>query len=410
MNKDELLKRYARLAVKTGINIQKGQKLVISSPIECASFARMIAETAFDEGAGDVIISWGDELFSKIRFMKAPDEAFLEMPEWQKLFFNSYAKEGAAFLSISASDPGLMREVNPERIAKSQKVRQLALKEYYERLMSNKNAWSIISIPTAGWATKVFPGLSEDEAVEKLWEAIFKIVRVDQEDPVSAWNEHKENLKKNMNFLNSHNFRYLHFKNSLGTDLRIELPENHLWVGGAEETAAGYDFIANMPTEEVFTMPLKTGVNGKVVSSLPLNYGGNLIENFSLTFKNGRIVDFSAEKGYDTLKHLIETDEGSHYLGEVALVPYDSPISNSGIIFFNTLYDENASCHLAIGRAYSLCLKNGENMSSEELEKAGANQSLAHVDFMIGTSDLDVTGTTYDSLEIPVFKNGNWAV
>ncbi len=407
--KDEMLKKYARLAVKTGVNIQKGQYLVIMSPIECAPFTRMISEIAYDEGAKDVIIHWNDEISTKIKFLKAPEEIFEVMPQWQVDSYLYYAREGAAFLSIAASNPELMKDVNPARISKSQKTRQLALKEFNQRLMTNKNAWSIVSIPTVGWSTKVFPEVSESEAVEKLWDSIFNIVRVDKEDPVKAWDEHKNNLKKSMEFLNSNNLKALHYKNSIGTDLTIELPENHLWVGGAEYTAEGVEFIANMPTEEVFSMPKKTGVNGTVVSSKPLNYGGNLIDNFSFTFKQGRIVDFKAEKGLDTLKHLVETDEGSHYLGEVALVPYDSPISNSGIIFFNTLYDENASCHLAIGKAYSSCIKNGENMSEEELEEAGANNSLAHVDFMIGTPDLEITGIKQDGSKVPVFKNGNWA-
>ena len=237
----------------------------------------------------------------------------------------------------------------------------------------------------------------------------FKIVRVDSQDPVKAWEEHKNTLKKNMDFLNSKRFKSLHYTNSLGTDLIIQLPEKHLWAGGAEFTQDGTEFIANMPTEEIFSMPKKTGVNGKVVSSMPLNYGGNLINNFSLTFKDGKVVDFSAEEGYETLKNLLDTDEGAKYLGEVALVPYNSPISNSNIIFFNTLYDENASCHLAFGKAYSLCIKDGEKMSEEELLKEGANDSLTHVDFMIGTKDLQITGTTYDNEKFDIFVNGNWA-
>ena len=211
-----------------------------------------------------------------------------------------------------------------------------------------------------------------------------------------------------MDLLNSLRLKSLHYTNSLGTDLDIELPENHIWLGGSEFTPEGLEFIANMPTEEVFTLPSKTGVNGKAVSSMPLNYNGNLIEQFSLTFKNGKIVDYSAEKGYETLKTMIETDEGSHCLGEVALVPYDSPISNSNILFYNTLFDENASCHLAIGKAYPVCLKHGDHMSQEELEKHGVNDSLLHVDFMIGTNDLEISGMTSDDQEVQVFKNGNF--
>ncbi|EOD01216.1 aminopeptidase [Caldisalinibacter kiritimatiensis] len=404
-----LLEKYARLIVKTGVNIQKGQILVVRSPITCADFTRTKAKVAYEEGAKDVVVDWSDELLSKIRYIQAPEEVFEEFPEWKKEFYMHYMKEGAAFISIAASDPELMKDVDPERIAKVQKVSSVALKEYRESLMSNKNVWCVASVPTKAWAKKVFPEVSEEEAVQKLWDAIFKAVRVDKEDPVAAWEEHKENLKKSLDFLNSNKFKYLHYKNSLGTDLKVELPEKHLWVGGSEFTPEGVEFMANMPTEEVFTLPKKTGVNGTVFSSKPLNYNGNLIDNFSLTFKDGEIVDFSAEKGYDTLKKLIETDEGSKYLGEVALVPHDSPISNTNILFYNTLFDENASCHFAIGKAYPVCVQNSENMTKEELEKVGVNDSLTHVDFMIGTEDLEIIGITADGQEVPVFKNGNFA-
>lgn len=404
-----LLEKYADLIVKIGVNIQKGQTLVIISPIECADFARMIGETAYEAGARDVVISYKDELFSKIRFLQAPEEVFEEFPTWQKEFYLSYVKQGAAFVSIAASDPEILKDVNPERVAKVQKASSVALEEYRERLMSNKNSWCVVSIPTKSWAKKVFPQLGEEEAVIALWEAIFKTVRVDMENPVSAWKKHTESLKKSADFLNSHKFQFLRYKNSLGTDLEIELPPDHIWLGGSEYTPEGIEFVANMPTEEIFTLPKKTGVNGKVVSSMPLNYNGNLIEQFSLSFKDGKIVEFTAVKGYEVLKKLIETDEGSYYLGEVALVPYDSPISNAKILYFNTLFDENASCHLAIGKAYPICIKNGENMNQQELEQLGVNHSLTHVDFMIGTPDLEIIGITDVGAEVPVFKNGNFA-
>jgi len=409
MNKENLLKKYAKLAIYQGVNVQKNQTLVISSPIECAKFTRMLVEEAYIKGAKEVVVQWNDELTGKLKYKYSPMEVFETIPEWVKESRLSYAKEGACFLSISASDPELLKDVDPKKVATFRKASSIASREFSSRLMSNENAWSIVSIPTVGWAKKVFPNVSEDEAVEKLWDAIFKIVRVDSQDPVKAWEEHKNTLKKNMDFLNSKRFKSLHYTNSLGTDLIIELPEKHLWAGGAEFTQDGTEFIANMPTEEIFSMPKKTGVNGKVVSSMPLNYGGNLINNFSLTFKDGKVVDFSAEEGYETLKNLLDTDEGAKYLGEVALVPYNSPISNSNIIFFNTLYDENASCHLAFGKAYSLCIKDGEKMSEEELLKEGANDSLTHVDFMIGTKDLQITGTTYDNEKFDIFVNGNWA-
>lgn len=409
MNNENLLKKYAKLAIYQGVNVQKDQILVISSPIECAEFTRMLVEEAYLKGAKEVVVQWNDELTSKLKYQYSPIEVFENVPEWVKESRLSYAKEGACFLSISASDPELLKDIDPKKIATFRKAASISSREFSSRLMSNENAWSIVSIPTAGWAKKVFPNLSEEEAIAKLWDAIFKIVRVDSEDPVAAWEEHKNTLKNNMDFLNSRRFKSLHFENSLGTDLVIELPEKHLWAGGADFTQNGIEFIANMPTEEIFSMPKKTGVNGKVVSSMPLNYGGNLINNFSLIFKNGKVVDFTAEEGYETLKNILDTDEGAKYLGEVALVPYDSPISNSNIIFFNTLYDENASCHLAFGKAYSSCIKDGEKMSEEELEKEGANDSLTHIDFMIGTKDLKITGTTYDDEEIKIFVDGNWA-
>ena len=407
--KDILLEKYARLIVKTGINIQENQILVINSPVECAPFTRMLTEIAYKEGARDVVVNWKDELVSKIRYLHAPEAIFDEFPAWQKEFYMSYVRQGAAFVSIAASDPELLKDVDADRVARVQKASSIALKEYRERLMSNKNAWCVVSIPTDTWAKKVFPSLSQEEAVEKLWEAILKTVRVDTEDPVEAWEGHKKNLKRSMEFLNSKKFKLLHYKNAEGTDLKIELPEDHIWLGGSEYTPENVEFIANMPTEEVFTLPKKTGVNGIVVSSKPLNYNGNLIEDFSITFKDGKIVGFNAKKGNEILKRLIETDEGSHYLGEVALVPYDSPISNANILFFNTLFDENASCHLAIGKAYPVCIKNGENMTKEELDRNGVNDSLVHEDFMIGTADLEIIGITSTGAEIPIFKNGNFA-
>jgi aminopeptidase len=403
-----MLEKYAGLIVKTGINLQKGQILVINSPVDCAGFTREIALVAYKAGAKEVVINWRDDQFSKIRYLHAPEEVFEEYPQWKKEFYISYSRQGAAFLSIDDDDPEIMMGVDPERILKSTRTSQAAIKEYRERLMSNRNPWCVVAVPSVAWAKKVFPELTEEEAVERLWEEIFVTVRVSEENPAAAWEEHKSKLKKSMDFLNSNSFRLLHYKNSLGTDLKIELPKEHIWIGGSDYTPEGREFIANMPTEEVFTLPQRNGVNGRVVSTKPLSHNGNIIDKFSLTFKDGRIVDFSAEKGYDTLKSLIETDEGSHYLGEVALVPVDSPISRSGILFYNTLFDENASCHLAIGKAYCVCLKKGEDMTEEELGKAGVNDSLTHVDFMIGSEDLEITGITEAGKEVPVFRNGNF--
>ncbi|SMP43968.1 aminopeptidase [Anoxynatronum buryatiense] len=405
----ERLKKYATLIVKAGVNLQQGQTLVITAPIETAAFARMVAEQAYDAGAREVVMDWNDELSKKIKYLKAPEAVFDEYPEWKRMFYQTYAREGAAFVSIAAEDPELMKNVEPQRIMRAQKASNTANTEFRERLMGNANTWNVVSVPTVSWARKVFPEKPEAAAMEALWEAILTSVRVDEPDPVEAWKHHKQHLEAMSHWLNEKQFHQLHFSNSLGTDLTITLPEGHIWTGGAEVSQQGIDFIANMPTEEVFTLPHRQGVDGLVVSSMPLQYNGNLIENFSITFQQGKVVDFKADKGYETLKGLIETDEGSHYLGEVALVPHHSPISNTGILFYNTLFDENASCHLAIGKAYPVCLKGGTEMSKEEQREAGINDSLVHEDFMIGTADLEIMGITAEGERIPVFRQGNYA-
>ncbi len=409
MNK-ESLQKYAELIVKMGVNIQKDQILVLRAPIESAEFVRMISEIAYKSGARDVVIKWTDEQSTKIRFQNANDEVFDEFPEYERDFYLTLVRKGAAFLSISASDPDLMKDVETSKIVRTQKASNSQLTEYRDRLMNNVNVWCVASIPTAGWAKKVFPDVTVEEAIEMLWEAIFKAVRADEDNPVLAWENHDRKLKEYKKLLNDYNFDKLIIKNSLGTDLELELPKGHIWYGGSDDSSEGTRFFPNIPTEEIFSMPKKTGVNGKVVSALPLNLHGSLVEDFTLTFKDGRIVEFDAKKGYEQLKGLIETDEGSHYLGEIALVPYDSPISNSKILFFNTLFDENASCHLAIGKAYPICIENGDKLTKEEMEEKGVNDSLTHVDFMFGTSDLSIDGLTSEGKLIPVFREGNYVL
>lgn len=408
MFKDLLLK-YAKLAVIKGINLQKNGLLIINSPIECNNFARIIADVAYSVGASDVVINYSDEKFNRIRFTNANKDTLSFTPDFECDKFNYYVEKGASFLSISASDPDILKGIDTDKISAYQKSRSVALRKYFEACNSNKNSWCIVSIPTEGWAKKVFSETTSEDAVDKLWDTIFTIMRLKDEDPIESWNKHTALLHKKVCELNTHNFEYLHFTNSLGTDLKIELVENHIWCGGEDITQDGLKFIANMPTEEVYTTPKLNGVNGTVFSSKPLSYCGNLINNFSLTFKNGKISDFTAEVGIDILKDLINTDDGSRYLGEIALVPYDSPISNSNIIFYNTLYDENASCHLAIGSSYPCCIKDGEKMTSEQLKEAGANDSLTHVDFMIGTKDTNIIGVKKDGTKIQIFKDGNWA-
>lgn len=405
---EAILEKYARLIIMTGVNIQEGQTLVISSPIECAPFARILTETAYRHGARDVVMNWTDELFSKIRFLQAPEEVFDEFPEWRKDFYLSYVRSGAAFISISASDPELLKDVNPERIVRSQKVSNTALAEYREKIMSHDNSWCVVSIPTKPWAKKVFPEHSVDEALNLLWDAILRAVRVNSKDPIKEWEQHKSQLRDRRDYLNASKFKALHYRNASGTDLTVELPDGHIWMGGSKHNAEGIDFVANMPTEEVFTLPKKTGVNGIVVSSKPLVYNGNLIDNFKLTFRNGKVIESQAETGGEILKKLLETDDGASYLGEVALVPYDSPISNSGILFYNTLFDENASCHFAFGKAYPTCIESGATLTKEELELRGVNDSLIHVDFMIGTQDLEIAGITSNGKHVPVFSHGDF--
>ena len=270
---NQALKKYARLIVKTGINIQPNQTLVITSPVDCADFARLIAEVAYQEGAREVVMNWHDEVIARTRYLHAPDEIFDEFPQWRKEFYLSYAKQGAAFLSISASDPELMKDVDPSRIARAKKVSSKKLREYSERLMSNKNTWCVASIPTPAWAQKVFPDIPVDKAVDKLWDAILKAVRADLPDPVEAWEQHKAALKQNLDKLNKMQLQWIHLRNKLGTDLKIELPSNHIWLGGSDLSTDGVEFIANMPTEEVFTSPARKGVNGRVVSHAPEHNG-----------------------------------------------------------------------------------------------------------------------------------------
>lgn len=323
--------------------------------------------------------------------------------------YNSLSEQKAAWLHIDAEDPEALSGVDPDKIRRFSVASGNALKDYRDRQMNNFFPWCIGAIPSPAWAKKVFPELSESDAINALWEQIFASVRVYKDsDPVQEWEKHTAALATRMNILNSYNFKYLKYKNSLGTDLTIELPENHIWLGGAEKCVAGYDFNANMPTEEVFTAPKRDGVNGIVYASKPLVVNGDIADNFSFTFKNGKIVKIQAEKGQELLETAISVDEGSCYLGEVALVPYDSPISNSGILFYNTLFDENASCHLAFGDSYP-CVIGGSEMSRDELKEIGLNASIMHEDFMVGTEDLSIIGITHDNKEIPVFSNGNFA-
>lgn len=405
----QTLEKYAELVVRMGVNIQKGQAFMINSPIECASFTRLLAKKAYEAGAKDVHINWSDDELTLLKYKHAPDEVLADFPEWRVKLQEGYAEDGAALLSIHATNPDLLADIDPKRIALADKASAEGLRNFRKYVMNDLITWSVISVPTKAWAKKMFPDVSEKEAMQQLWEAIIKTVRVDQEDPITAWKEHNATLKKAENLLNDKQYESLVFK-AEGTDLTIGLPENHIWQGGAAVSEDGTTFNPNMPTEEVYCMPHKYKVNGTVKSTKPLNYGGSLIDNFSLTFKDGKVVDFKAEQGEASLEQLLNLDEGAKRLGEVALVPHESPISQSGLIFYNTLFDENASCHVALGKAYPTSIEGGASMNEEQLEAHGVNDSLTHVDFMIGSSDLDIDGVKKDGTTEPVFRKGSWAL
>lgn len=402
------LTKYAELAVKVGVNIQKGQYLYIAASTDAVDFVRLVTKVAYEVGAKQVFVDFTDDLVGRYRYELAPEDSFDFFPPWKVQEREWLAEQGAAFMSIVSQDPDLLKGIDPKRIAAFQKAAGTALNKYRQYVQSDKISWTVIAAPSKGWAAKVFPELPEEEQVPALWNAIFKATRADLEEPVKAWAKHNDALHEKVDYLNKKKYTKLHYT-APGTDLTIELPKGHLWCGAGSINERGDEFMANLPTEEVFTVPHKDGVNGYVSSTKPLSYGGNIIDRFKITFENGRIIKAEAKKGEEVLKNLIATDEGSHSLGEVALVPHDSPISNSGLLFFNTLFDENASNHLAIGSAYAFCLEGGKTMSPEELMENGLNQSITHVDFMIGSNEMNIDGITESGQREPIFRKGNWA-
>ena len=405
----EKLQEYARLLVRVGLNVQRGQRMVISSPVECAAFARLCAQEAYDAGCCEVVMNWNDDAMTRMKYLHAGEEVFDHVPLWRRHFFNDYALEGTAYLAISASDPENLKGVDSRRIIRAQQASGKALKDFDRLQMCGGFPWCIASIPIPSWAARVFPDRGDGEAVEALWDAIFAAVRVTGDGKaVERWQAHLATLHRRVDHLNALRFKSLHYRNALGTDLTVELPEGHIWEAGNDVTLSGQEYIANIPTEEIFTAPLKTGANGVVMASMPLVHDGNVIENIRFVVKDGRIVEATASRGEETILAAISVDEGAAYFGELALVPYDSPISNSGLLFYNTLFDENAACHIAFGEAYP-CLEGGQQMTKEELKARGLNDSITHVDFMIGTPDLSIVGTTHDGREIPVFLDGNFA-
>lgn len=405
-----MLWQYARLVIEVGVNLQKGQPVVINCPVDRADFARMLTTAAYDKGAKDVIINWRDDYCTREHWLRADDSLFDGVYSWDADRMNTLAKEGAAYIAIAAADPENLKGVDSERQRRYSIGSNRDLKDFYTLEMCNGFPWCVVSVPIKAWATKVFPGLSDEEAMEKLWNTIFEMVHITEDgDAVEEWHKHCDNLERRAKTLNEFDLEEVHYKNSLGTDLTVKLPENHCWLAGGDTSKAGFKFVANMPTEEVFSAPKRDGVNGVLYASKPLVLNGNVVEGMRFEFENGKIVKATAEKGGDVLNKSLDTDENSRYLGEIALVPYDSPISNSGITFFNTLFDENASCHFAFGEAYPASLKGGDDMTEEELIAGGINATAGvHVDFMVGTADLSITGKTRKGEEVTIFENGNF--
>ncbi len=410
MNK-QLLTEFARLAVTVGVNVQKGQLLRIIAPIEAKDLVHECARIAYEVGAGDVVVDYSDDVLSRIRFEKAGLEVLKEVPQWQVDKQAYLIDKKCCMLSITSPDPDVLDGIDPQKIKEATMARLKAMKQFQYYTTNNIGQWSIVAYPNLTWAKKVFPNDNEEVALNKLAEAILKASRVnDSEDVVAVWDRHNRAVKGYAKKMNDFNFDYLHFQNSLGTDLKVGLIKDHIWEGGADVTAGGVVFNPNIPTEEVFTMPDRHKISGRVVASKPLSYNGNLIDGFELTFDGGEVVSFKAAKNEEALKNMLDTDEGAKSLGEVALISHDSPISNLNILFYNTLFDENASCHLALGRCYPSNVRGGLEMSDEELYAKGGNNSLIHVDFMFGSADMEITGVKSDGTEIKVFKNGNFVI
>ncbi|HHT98755.1 MAG TPA: aminopeptidase [Acholeplasma sp.] len=406
-----LLKKYAELTVKVGVNVQKEQPVVIRATTETKEFVRALTTAAYEAGAKYVYVQWSDDYVGRDTYLHAKVEDLEYVPnyviEQQKYFL----EQGACFISVTSPVPGLNAVLDPVKVQRASVANQKALSFFQTFVMGNKTQWVVVAAPNQVWAEQVFTNLKGTEAVEALWDAIFSASRVTLEnDPIEAWNEHNKTLAKHSELLNKLNFKSLHFKNSLGTDLTVELVKNHIWAAGGEVSATGVYFNPNIPTEEAFTMPYKFGTKGRVYATKPLNYQGRLIDGFWLEFKDGKVVDFDAEKEKDTLKNIIEADQNSAYIGEIALISHDSPISNTNILFLNTLFDENASCHMALGRAYPMNIKGGLEASIEELEKQGYNHSIVHVDFMFGSSDMEIIGEQYDGSKVKIFENGNFII
>lgn len=410
-NYKEKLQQYAELLVKVGMNVQPKQPVFIRSSVETLELTHLIVEEAYHCGASDVRVVYSDPTLKRLKFENESVEYFAnhELKSYDVEARMDYVKRGAANLALISEDPDLMDGIDSQKLQAFQQQNARAFKGYMESVQKNQFPWVVAAFPSKAWAKRVYPELSVEEAYIKFIDEVFDIVRIDGNDPVENWRQHIANLSVYAQKLQQKNYHALHYV-SEGTDLTVGLAKNHIWedatsyVNGKEQA-----FIANIPTEEVFTAPDRNRVDGYVTNKLPLSYNGTIIDQFKLMFKDGEIIDFSAEKGEAVLKDLINTDEGSRRLGEVALVPDDSPISNRNTIFYNTLFDENAACHLAIGSAYAFNIQGGTEMTVEEKIASGLNDSNVHVDFMIGSSDLTIYGIFEDGSKELVFENGNWA-
>ena len=409
-----MLQKYAEAIVKVGLNIRAGQRLIITLmatrgvPHQFAPLVREVAKAAYSVGAKYVEVLWGDEEMLRLRAQYAPRDSFDEYPTHTIDAIMNMITNGDALLSISGSNPDLLGGLDPEVVGMMQTRHLNVASKVSEFVTTNAINWCVVAAAGEDWAKKIFPDLSAEKAQAKLWKAIFETTRIDQPDPIEAWKKHILFLRERAKYLQAKQFTALHYKGP-GTDFTLGLPNGHQWISAQSMAQNGIAFTANMPTEEVFTLPDRNRADGVVAATFPLSYGGTLIEDFQVTFENGRIVKVAAKKGEAALQKLVDTDEGSHRLGEVALVPASSPIAQRGHLFYNTLFDENASCHIAIGRAYRFTLTGGEELNDEEFTSAGGNVSLNHVDFMIGSSKMDIDGVHKDGSREPVMRQGEWA-
>lgn len=402
------LAKYAELIVAVGVNVSKGHTVVLQISVDQAPLARLITQKAYALGAAEVLVQWTDDQIQREFLLHADEERLENIPAYKVEQTEDWLKKGASRISVVSSDPGALTGVDANRVATYQAASGKAMMGLRKATQANKVSWTVVAAAGKEWAQKVFPKLEAEKAQAKLWDEIFKTTRIDTKDPIAAWKKHDETLRNKAEELNKEQFSALHYT-APGTDLIIGLPENHLWEGAGSFNARGEEFMANMPTEEVFTAPDFRRIDGVISSTKPLSYAGSIISGMKFTFKDGKVVDFSAEEGQEVLAKLLATDEGAKSLGEVALVPDPSPISQSGIIFFNTLFDENASNHLALGSAYAFSLQGGTEMSEEELAAHGLNRSQTHVDFMVGSDKMNIDGIKKDGSKVPIFRNGDWA-